>query len=144
MKNKLAIAALALLVAGAAHAEGPNVIKDRQAGQDLLAGVFTGIEQVVALNGDVKKMDKPAAAMARWMGQFPTLFPPGSDKGDNTKALPAVWSDRPGFQKAADHFVAQATKLAELAKAGDRAAFAAQAKEVGKACGACHHDYRAR
>jgi cytochrome c556 len=144
MRLKLAVVALGLMVAGAAYAEGPDVIKTRQAGQDLLLGDFSGIQQVIALKGDVKKLDKPAAALARWMEQFTSLFPPGSDKGDNTKALPAVWSDRAGFQKAADNFVVEAKKLAELAKAGDAEALAAQAKAVGKACGACHHDYRAR
>ena len=144
MKYTLAVAALALAAAGVARAEGPDVIKLRQAGQFLMLGDFTGINQVVAAKGDVKKLDKPSAAMARWMQQFVTLFPPGSDKGDNTKALPAIWTDRAGFQKASDHFILEANKLAALAKAGDTEAFAAQTKVVGRACGACHHDYRAQ
>lgn len=144
MKFKLAIAAMALVVAGAAHADSVDVIKVRQAGQFLLLGDFTGIMQVAAAKGDVKKMDKPAAALARWMKEFVTLFPPGSDKGDNTKALPAIWTNRAGFDKAADNFIAAADKLEAEAKTGNVADFAAQAKEVGKACGACHHDFRAR
>lgn len=144
MKYMLAAAALALAVTGAAHAEGPNVIKVRQAGQYLLLGDFTAIQQAVAAKADVKKLEKPSMAMARWMQQFVTLFPPGSDTGDNTKALPAIWKDPAGFQKASDHFITEVDKLTQLAKADNAMGFAAQVKVVGRACGACHHDFRAR
>jgi cytochrome c556 len=82
--------------------------------------------------------------MARWIRQFPTQFPKGSDEGHNTKALPAIWLDPAGFQKAASDLSDAATKLAELAKAGDAEAVAAQVKIVGDACGACHRTFRAR
>ena len=77
------------------------------------------------------------------MKQFPTTFPAGSDKGP-TKALPTVWSDPTGFHRAADNLVATAEKLAQLAKAGDAEAVAAQVKVVGDACSACHRTYRQR
>jgi len=145
MTRKLAVAVLAITLAGAAHAAGPeDIIETRQAGQDLVSGDFSGIRAVVAAKGDVKTLQKPAEALARWMKQFPDLFPPGSDKGHNTKALPAIWSDHAGFVKADETFVAAADKLAALAKAGDADAFAAQVKVVGDACGACHKNYRER
>jgi cytochrome c556 len=144
MSNKLAmLVAVAVLAGGAARADGPDPIAMRQAGQDLLAGDFAGIRALVAAKGDVKTLELPAKAMARWMTLFPGLFPPGSDKGD-TKALPAVWTDPAGFHKAAEDFVAAASKLSELAKAGDADGVAAQIKPVGDACGACHRTYRAR
>lgn len=145
MTRKLTLAALAVVLAGAAHAAGPpDPIMLRQAGQDLVLGDFTGIGAVVKLKGDVTKLEQPAKALARWMTQFPTLFPPGSDTGHNTKALPAVWSDQAGFQKAADKFIDAADKLAQLAKAGDADGVASQVKIVGEACGACHRAYRAK
>ena len=147
MTKKFAlIAALALVTAGAgaACAEGFNPIVTRQAGQDLVLGDFAGIRAVVAAKGNVKELEKPAAALARWMEQFPTLFPPGSDKGDHTKALPAIWSDPAGFKAAADHLIAEANKLAMLAKADDAGAIPAQVKAVGEACGACHKKFRER
>ena len=80
MTRKLTLAALAVVLAGAAHAAGPpDPIMLRQAGQDLVLGDFTGIGAVVKLKGDVTKLEQPAKALARWMTQFPTLFPPGSD-----------------------------------------------------------------
>src|ERR1700728_2727072 len=81
MTRKLALVVLALALAGAAHAAGPDPIETRQAGQDLLNADFAGIRAVVAAKGDVKTLEKPAAAMARWMRQFPSQFPPGSDTG---------------------------------------------------------------
>ena len=142
------LATLAILAAamggGVAHADGPDVIETRQAGQDLLAGTYAGIRAVVAAKGDVKTLENPAKAMARWIRQFPTQFPKGSEEGHNTKALPAVWSDMAGFQKAANDFADASTKLAELAKAGDADAVAAQVKVVGDDCAACHRTFRAR
>jgi cytochrome c556 len=55
-----------------------------------------------------------------------------------------VWSDREGFLKTANELVESATKLQELAKAGDADGVAAQVKVVGDVCAACHRTYRAR
>jgi cytochrome c556 len=133
-----------LAAAGTAWAEGPDPIVTRQAGQDLLSGDFAGIRAVVAAKGDIKKLEDPAKAMARWIRQFPDQFPAGSESGHNTKALPAIWSDRAGFEKAADNLATAADKLAQLAKAGDAAAMEPQLKVVADACVACHRAYRAR
>jgi cytochrome c556 len=99
---------------------------------------------VVAAKGDITKLEDPAKAIARWIRQFPTQFPKGTEEGHNTRALPAIWSDPEGFQKAANNLADAATKLAELAKAGDAEAVAAQVKVVGDACAACHKTFRAR
>jgi cytochrome c556 len=144
MKRTLAVAAVALALAAAAHAEGLDVIQTRQAGQDLMLGDFAGIRAVVMLKGDVKTLQKPALAMARWMKDFPAMFPPGSDKGENTKALPAIWTNNTGFRNDAANFVEVANALAEAAKSGDAAAVAKQVNAVNDACGACHHDFRAK
>jgi cytochrome c556 len=133
-----------LVLAGAARAEGYDPIETRQAGQDLLSGNYALIRVVVASKGDVKTLENPAKAMARWIRQFPTQFPKGSEEGHNTKALPAVWSDMAGFQKTAGELSDETTKLAELAKAGDADGVAAQVKVVGDVCAACHRTYRAR
>jgi cytochrome c556 len=145
MWGKLALCgAVVLATIGIARADSMNVIELRQAGQDLLASDFAGIRAVVAAKGDVKTLENPAKAMARWMRAFPSTFPPGSDTGNNTKALPAVWSDMTGFQKDANDMADAADKLAMQAKAGDADGVAAQIKTVGEACGACHRTYRAK
>jgi cytochrome c556 len=144
MKIRLLAAVWVLTMAGAVQAQEFNIIETRQAGQDLLAGDFSGIRAYVAAKGDVTKLEDPAKAMARWMKQFPTTFPAGSDKGRPTRALPTVWSDPEGFHKAAADFVTAAEKLSQLAKAGDAEGVEAQVKVVGDACSACHRTYRQR
>jgi len=144
MNKIVLLAVVTIATTGIARAQSIDVIETRQAGQDLLSGTFAGIRAVVAAKGDVKTLENPAKAMARWIRQFPTQFPKGSDQGHDTKALPVVWSDMAGFQKSANDMADASTKLAELAKAGDADGVAGQVKVVGDACGACHRTYRAR
>lgn len=145
MRGKLALLTIVgVMMAGFARADGLNVIEVRQAGQDLFSADFSGIRAVVAAKGDVTKLVPAARAMARWMRSYPSLFPAGSDHGNNTRALPTVWSDPAGFQKAAAQFVEVAEKLEQDAKAGDTDAMTAQLKVVGEACEACHRTYRSR
>ena len=142
MTRKLVLlAAMVLAVGGAAYADGIDPIEARQAGQDVLAGTFAGVKAVVTANGDVKTLEAPGKAIQRWALVFPTMFPPGTDTG-KTKAAPAIWTDRAGFEKDAQALSAAGGKLAEAAKAGDATAVAAAFKEIGEACGACHKEYR--
>ncbi len=129
---------------GVARADGPDIIAVRQAGYALNGGDFAFIRSVVAAKGDVKQLEVPAKAIAKWAAVVPTLFPPGTEKGHDTKALPEIWSDRAGFEKIALGLGAAANKLAEFAKAGDAEAVAADAKALGEQCGACHKAYRAK
>jgi cytochrome c556 len=145
MTKKFALlVAMILATPGIAGAEGFNVIETRQAGQDLMSADFAGIRAVVALKGDVKTLEAPAKYMARWIRQYPSLFPAGSDQGHNTRALPAIWTDMANFQKDANDLAEAADKLAQLAKAGDADGVATQVKVVSDACAACHTVYRAK
>lgn len=150
MKNQLAlcsifaVAAIGLASVGVAHADGLDPIAVRQAVMALQGGTFGGIRNAVAAKGDVKSLEAPAKAIAKSSLLIPALFPKGSDKGENTKALPEVWSDRAGFEKIAMTLNEAATKLAVDAKAGDADAVAADAKLMGEQCGACHKTYRAK
>jgi cytochrome c556 len=132
---------LGLGLGGAALADTFDPIKTRQAGQDVLSGTFAGVKAVITLKGDVKTLEAPGKAIQKWALVFPTLFPAGTDKGD-TKAAPAIWTDRAGFEKDAMALSAAGEKLSVAAKAGDETAVAAAFKEIGEACGACHKDYR--
>ena len=142
MTRKLAlVTALVVGLGGTALAQTFDPVQTRKAGQDLLSGTFAGIKAVITLKGDVKTLENPGKAIQRWALVFPTLFPAGSDKGE-TKAAPAIWTDRAGFEKAAMTLSSAGEKLSVAAKAGDETAVAAAYKEIGDACGACHKDYR--
>ncbi len=145
MRNWIGLCAVIVLAGvSVARADGLDPIKIRQAGMALAGGNFAFIRSVVAAKGDVKPLEDPAKALAKWAAVVPTVFPPGSDKGEDTKALPEIWSDRAGFEKNAAAMGEAATKLAVSAKAGDVDAVAADAKALGGQCGACHKAYRAK
>jgi cytochrome c556 len=129
---------------GAAHADGLDPIAIRQAGMSLQNGDFAFIRAVVAAKGDVKPLEGPAKAIAKWAAVIPTVFPKGTETGGDTKALPEIWSDPAGFKKIALALGDAATKLATDAKAGDADQVAADAKLMGEQCGACHKAYRAK
>jgi len=145
MENRIALCAVILLVGPEiARADGLDPIAIRQVGMDLTGGDFAFIRSVVAAKGDVKPLEVPAKAIARWATTIPEVFPAGSDKGGDTKALPEVWSDRAGFEKIAVAMGAVATKVVEAAKAGNPDAVAADTKALGEQCSACHKRYRAK
>jgi cytochrome c556 len=145
MKKTVAILTVVILAgAGIARAEGIDPIEVRQTGLDLLSADYAGIRAVVAAKGDVKTLENPAKAMQRFAMLMPTLFPKGSDTGHNTKALPEIWSDSAGFEKAAAGLGEASGKLAAAARSGDADAVATEVKAVGDACGLCHKAYRAR
>jgi len=146
---KRLLPALTLLVATSAFADpltvqSDTIISARQTAFLLSGRVFTAIKATVTSGADVKGQADNAAALLEWAGLIPTLFPPGTDKGHDTKALSKVWTDTPGFQKAAHNYEVAAKTLQDAAKADDTKVFAAAFKQTGKACGACHKVYRAK
>ncbi len=151
----IGLAAAAAGLGGAATAQnlpaGPSVpfpadtlIAARQAGFDLQAGVAASMKTVIDGGGDVKGLVDGAKGLSSWGHTIPAVFPDGTQSGHNTKARPEIWSDRAGFEKAAQNFWTQADKLATLADANDKAGFATQYTATTQACGACHRSYRVR
>ena len=145
MTKRIALCVVTVLAGlSTARADGLDPIAVRQDGFSLQNGDFAFIRSVVAAKGDVKPLEVPAKAIAKWAAVIPTLFPKGSEKGGDTKALPEIWSDPAGFQKIALALGDAATKLAAAAKAGDSNEVAADTKLLGEQCGACHKGYRAK
>jgi cytochrome c556 len=145
MTKRIALCAAIMLAGlGTARADGLDPIAVRQAAFSLNNGDFAFIRSVVAAKGDVKPLEVPASAIAKWAAVIPTMFPKGTETGGNTKALPEIWSDQAGFQKIALALGSAATKLATDAKAGDAETVAADTKALGEQCGACHKAYRAK
>ena len=119
-------------------------IKDRRENRKEVGDLAKQIKAVVDASGPAASIVEPVKKIVALEADFEKLFPPGSDQGD-TKALPAVWSDRSGFETASHNLTTQATKLAAAAAAGKspdeiKAAFG----DLGKACGGCHNSYRAK
>ncbi len=77
------------------------------------------------------------------IGEFTALFPEGSETGHETRALPAIWEKKSEFEQHAQDLQDAAMKAREVAPAG-KEAFAPAFQEMGKVCGACHEDFRAK
>ncbi len=72
----------------------------------------------------------------------PGLFPAGTETGNDTAALPKIWSDKADFDAKWAKFGADAE--AAQASIKDEATFKANFPGVVRACGTCHEPYRAK
>ena len=129
-----------LLVAAGGDAAGDALVPARQAAFRLSGATFGNMKAAIDRGDDVKTLIFPAKSLAAWAHNLPAMFPAGSD-GVPTKALPNVWSDRPGFIKAAATYAEAADKLAALVAAGDKPGVAAQWTATRATCKACHDTY---
>ena len=138
------LAVLFALTAQYAVAQKPeDSIKYRRGGMAVIGWNFGSM---AAMAQGKKPYD--AALFARqaeivaFMSKLPMEgFTPGSDSGD-TKAKPEIWLDMENFKAKMEKMQAEVAKLADVAKDGNFDASKAQLGEAGKACKACHDNYR--
>jgi cytochrome c556 len=126
-------------------AESPTpqqVVAARQAAFNLTAATFGGMRGAAEGGGEVKPLAFGARGLNRWAQALPGMFPAGTQLPES-RALPAVWTDRAGFEAQAASFQAATAQLLAAAQAGDKAAFGAAYKAVGGGCASCHSAYRA-
>jgi cytochrome c556 len=151
MKKKLLYSALALALGGGtgyvttvwAQAKPEVLVKQRQAAMTLISKYFGPLgamakgkapynQEVVARNGKYLE----ALSQMPWDG-----FHPSTKDFDKTRALPAIYDDPAKFKEAQERM---RSAIGKLAAAGDEGALKAAVGEVGKACGSCHNDFRAK
>lgn len=124
---------------------GADAIAARQASLDMSSITFRAMGDAMKAGREAKSQSYPAAALAKWAKALPRMFPAGSGKGEtptNSQALPAIWRDRAGFDRAAANYADATSRLAALAAANDTAGFTRQLEEVDQACGSCHARYK--
>jgi cytochrome c556 len=73
-------------------------------------------------------------------------FPKGSgpEAGVKTYALPEIWQKQDDFTKIGKTMQAEAIKLDQVANSRNLDALKIEAVTMGKACKACHDDYRSK
>ncbi len=136
-RQHLAKAALACALAAAAATvaadppPGDRVIHYRQDVFGLVGWNFSAMSQMVRGQRDweSKMLDEG--------------FTPGSDKGADTEALPAIWANLDDFNAKMADFGREADALAAAARTGDADAAKAQFAKTGGTCKACHDEYKA-
>ena len=148
MKSTLAGAFALALSAGVsmnaiAQAKPDVLVKQRQAVMTL-QGKYLGPLVAIAQG----KVPYNAAAVQRNAGFLDNLsrmpwdgFDP-STRGEKSRALPAIYENNAKFKEYAARLENETSKLVSLTHGGDEAAVKAQIGAVGKACGACHDDFR--
>ncbi len=149
MKKSLAAIAVALAVgslSGAAFAQmKPEVlVKQRQSAMTLIgkywgpiAGMASG--KVSPYNADVVSRN---ATYLENLAQMPWDGFHENTKGEKSRALPEVWSQRAKFDELAQRLQAETAKLGEVARARNEEGVKQQYAAVGKVCGACHEGFR--
>jgi cytochrome c556 len=125
-------------------ADPQDAIVARKAAFKAQGDIFNAMKKANDAGEDPKAFAADAHWMVAWGKQIPVMFPKGSDTGHETKALPAIWTDKETFDKDAAAFDEAVTKLAALADAGDKEGFVKQFGATGATCGACHRAFRAK
>ena len=119
-----------------------QIIAIRKAMMDLQSGSAGAMKAAVDDKVDVKPLAATVKGIISSSKLIPALFPAGTEKGDGTKAKPAIWSNPADFAKSAGNLTEAAEKLLALAEANDKPGFATQFVAMGRTCGACHREYK--
>jgi len=145
-----AVAALLALGGGTlAYAAAPAIvsaIKARQSNFKEIGGAFktvndeikSGAPNFVLVRPAAHEIATRAASQAKYF-----VKGSGSESGEKTRALPAIWSDTAGFAQANANFVKAADTLDAAAQKGDLAALATARAALGATCKSCHDKFRA-
>ena len=158
MKIKKPIALVAVLVAATSTAVAQMKPEDNiRARQSIMRVIGLNFGPVSGMAQDKIPFNKDlfVANSLRleqvWAMQPSRFFVAGSDKpvagskvAGFTDAKPEIWSSPDKFKKAFDDNTTAIGKLAAAAKGGDEKAMKAAADDVGKACKACHDDFRVK
>lgn len=128
-----------LVVAGlAGGVSAADPVKERH---ELMEDVGKHAKQIgnALKAGKAKDAAAPAEAIAAAMDRFVTLFPPGSESPDS-RAKPAIWTEREKFDGRARVMKERATAFAKAAASGGDAG--AASGPMWKECKTCHDAYR--
>jgi cytochrome c556 len=143
-----AVAGVQAATEAASEAEAAKAIKARQA-------VLKQINDLNEPMGKILKRQTPmdpavvatnAARIQELAARLPEVFAIDTRgfTGTKTAALDGIWNSQADFKAKADALVTAADGLAAAAKTGDKAKVQAAAGDMGKACGACHDNFRAK
>lgn len=140
----------ALAGTSAALAQGSA---DQQKAVEARQQLFKQIDEAFKPVGDMVKRKQPydakivqdsAAKLATLAPKIPDAFKVDTHTltGVKTKARENIWTNLPDFKAKADGLVKAIDSLAEAGKAGDEKSLRPAFATVGKACSACHDNYK--
>jgi cytochrome c556 len=153
--NKIGLATLCTLAAVSAASAQDAPVDEAQKAIDTRQAVFKLIEwNFTPTVGKMLKnqMKYDAAVVQKSVARLEVLAPMitesfavdtrGKAAGAKTKARDGIWTNSADFKAKNDDLIKAIANLSAVAKSGDEKAFKPAAAAVGKACGACHDNFR--
>lgn len=127
---------------------------DKQVNQSYRQSYFAMIganfgPMISMVKGEIPWQEDQMAAYADQLAALATLdvmrgFADGSEKG-TTRAKPEIWQNKADFKAKMDDLKTAANALQAVAEQGtDRKAISEQVIATGKACKACHDEYKSK
>ena len=137
-------AAAASVAVPAQQLKPEDQIKQRRAGYAVMGHNFASLSNMAQEKKPYNRDEairnaELVSALCDYMKNF---FGEGTDKGE-TKAKPEVWQKRADFDDKMEKMIVEAHKLPAAARA-DLPTLKKAVADAGKACKACHDDYRAK
>jgi cytochrome c556 len=142
LRRALVVVAACALLPAIALAEKNPAIGYRQALMDLVYSNFGPITAMV--KGEIPWDDARMAGYGKDLKAVVSLnamrgWPAGSEGGHSKDE---IWTKLDDFQKKMEAFQSEASKLGDLAVAGDREAIKTQFSATGKTCKSCHDAFK--
>ncbi|MEH6635953.1 MAG: cytochrome c [Halioglobus sp.] len=117
--------------------------------QSWFAMVVSNFGPMVAMvKGEMPWDERMMAGYSDQLAALTTLdvmrgFKDGADKG-TTRAKPEIWQNKADFESKMNDLKSAVNKLQTVANTNDRKAIALQVGATGKACKACHDEYKSK
>jgi cytochrome c556 len=143
MLRVVAGVAVLTLGAGIVMAQNTAVIKERK---ELMKGFAGATKAPTAMAKgeapfELAKVQASLKVFQANAAKLKTMWPDDAKTGEETRALPVIWTKKADFLEWFDG-LAKDAKAAEAA-IKDEASFKAEWKNVVDYCGGCHKEYRA-
>jgi cytochrome c556 len=142
MKRGLLLAAIVLLFGPAFAADDP-ILQRQELMENMKDKAWRPIVGMSKgeLGFDVAAVAEALTAMGEVTPAFGDLFPPGSESGHDTEALPEIWTDREGFdQKLADYDAVIEAASSAVPQSVEELQLTV--KNIAGTCKGCHDLYR--
>lgn len=142
-----AMMGIALMPHALAQTDLAAVVAARRDGLKAAQASFDAMVAVARSGGDPRMVADRIPPIEAWFASFGTRFPAGTQQGApgiDSRALPAVWTDRAFFDQALAALQPRLAALRQAAASGQAADFQAALQATGAACVNCHRANRAR
>lgn len=128
-----------------AHQGASGIVKQRMEAMSAMKDAMAVVGRMLKgeTTFDVDEAGRAADAIAGHAGDMTALFPDTPESRHKvSEATSLVWEEPDRFEELADDLVVAANELSQVAEEGDMDALTGQFRAVGKACSACHEDFR--